>query len=77
MSSHLNTPQPVLDAPTLLPVTVSTQDGKNRHARRHITYKARGKSFLISKANREAATNVPFARDAAWYAARNAARNAA
>jgi hypothetical protein len=63
--SHLHTPQSVLDAPVLLPVTVSTQDGKNRHTRRHITYRTRGKSFLISKANREAATNAPFVKAAA------------
>jgi hypothetical protein len=61
MSSSLNTPQSVLDAPTLLPVMVSIQGGKNRHDRRHVTYKARGKSYLIPKQHREAATNVPFA----------------
>jgi hypothetical protein len=65
MSSHRYTPQSVLDAPTLRPVTISTQDGKNRHARRHITYQARGKSFLISKEHREAATNIPFANTSA------------
>ena len=63
MSSSLNTPQSVLDAPTLLPVTVSTQAGKNRRDRRHITYRTRGKSFLIPKQHREAATNVPFASE--------------
>ena len=65
MPTSLNTPQSVLDAPTLLPVTVSTQDGKNRRDRRHITYRTRGKTHLIPKQHREAATNAPFENEVA------------
>jgi hypothetical protein len=53
MASNARTPQTVLDAPTLTPVTVSAQHGLTRVDRRHVKYRAKGKTFLIPKAARQ------------------------
>ena len=60
MSSHNNTPRTVLlaDQPRT-PVTVSAQPGQNRAGRRHVKHQAKGKTFLIPKAARQPASNVP------------------
>jgi hypothetical protein len=68
MASNARTPQSVLDAPTLTPVTVSAQPGQNRAARRHVTLNAKGqrvnpglgKTLTIPKAARQPASNEPY-----------------
>lgn len=68
MSSNNRTPQTVLDAPSLTPVTVSGQSGQNRAGRRHVLLDAKGHplniraSYTIPKAARQPATNVPYLR---------------
>ena len=66
MSSHNRTPTSVLNAPTLTPIQLSLQlgiiNGPTRVERRHVQYRPRGKTFLIPKAARPPATNVPLLR---------------
>ena len=70
MASNNRTPASVLNAPALTPVQISTQSGRNRVERRHMTVSldgkrirpglGLGKTYTIPKAERRAATNVPY-----------------
>ena len=70
MASNNRTPASVLNAPVSTPVQISTQSGRTRVERRHMTLSldgkvmrpglGLGKTFTIPKAARKAATNIPF-----------------
>jgi hypothetical protein len=53
----------ILDAPQLAPVVISFQTGQSRAERRHVRYTAKGQVYLIPRADRQPATNVPYLRD--------------
>jgi hypothetical protein len=53
MSSNARTPQSVLDAPHLTPVTVVAQSGQNRVERRQVKYRAKGRTRQIPRSARD------------------------
>jgi hypothetical protein len=67
MSSDNRTPASVLNAPTLTPLQLSQRlgviNGPSRVDRRHVQYKRGGRTYLIPKASRVPAINVPLTRD--------------
>lgn len=63
MSSDNRTPVSVLNAPTRHPIQLGIINGPSRVDRRHVQYKRGGRTFLIPKASRQPATNVPLLRD--------------
>jgi len=60
MASHNRTPASVLEAPKAHRVYLVRHTGDNRETRRHVKYTKTGPTYLIPKAERMLATNVPY-----------------
>lgn len=59
MAKKQRTPRTVLDAPVLTPVQPVAHRGPNRAARRHVTDRRSGRTWVVPRHLRQPATNEP------------------